>query len=92
MEVETRLVAPSTAIGAAGDDTIETLESAARSLRRFEVAARRIGSADQYDQQLRHAAEALRPKPDEDAVARVSRIRLVEILRGPEAAMAMLKK
>jgi hypothetical protein len=89
--VETQLVAPSTGIAAAEDDTIEALEAAARGLRRFEGAARQIGSAEQYDQQLQRAAEALRPKPEEDAVARVSRIRLVEILRGSDAAVAMLK-
>ncbi len=91
MEVEAQLVAPSTGIAAAEDDAIEALEAAARGLRRFEGAARQIGSAEQYDQQLQRAAEALRPKPDEDAVARVSRIRLVEILRGSDAAVAMLK-
>lgn len=91
IEVETQLVAPSTGIAAAEDDTIEALEAAARGLRRFEGAARQIGSAEQYDQQLQRAAEALRPKPEEDAVARVSRIRLVEILRGSDAAVAMLK-
>jgi hypothetical protein len=91
MEIETQLVAPSTGIAAAGDDTIEGLEAAARGLRRFEGAARQIGSAEQYDQQLRRAAEALGPKPDEDPVARVSRIRLVEILRGSDAAVAMLR-
>jgi hypothetical protein len=90
-EVENQLVAPSTGIAAAGDDTIEALEAAARGLRQFEGAARQIGSAEQYDRQLQRAAEALCPKPDEDALARVSRIRLVEILRGSDAAVAMLK-
>jgi hypothetical protein len=89
-EVTTQLVAPSADIAAADETEIAVLEAAARDLRRFEVAARRIGSAEQYDQQLRSATEALRPRPDEDAAARVSRIRLVEILGGPEAAMAML--
>jgi hypothetical protein len=91
VEIETQLIAPSTGIAAAGDDTIEALEAAARGLRRFEGAARQIGSAEQYDQQLQRAAEALRPKPDEDAVAHVSRVRLVEILRGSDAAVTMLK-
>jgi hypothetical protein len=91
MEIERQLVAPSTGIAAAEDDAIEALEAAARGLRRFEAAARQIGSAEQYDRQLQGAAEALRPKPDEDAAARVSRIRLVEILRGSDAAVAMLK-
>ncbi|MGC1409359.1 MAG: hypothetical protein WA864_10495 [Acetobacteraceae bacterium] len=91
IEVETQLVTPSAGIAAAGDDAIEALEAAARGLRRFEGAARQIGSAEQYDQQLKRAAEALRPKPDEDAVARVSRVRLVEILRGSDVAVAMLK-
>jgi hypothetical protein len=41
---------------------------------------------------LRRAAEALRPAAGGDAMTRISRIRLVEILRGSDAAMALLKK
>jgi hypothetical protein len=90
-EVKSQLIAPSAGIAAADDDTIETLEATARDLRRFEIAARQFGGAEQYDQQLLSAAEALRPDPNEDATARINRVRLVEILRGPEAAMAMLR-
>jgi hypothetical protein len=90
-EVETNLLAQSTDIAAAGDDKVCSLEAAARDLRRFETAARRIGSAEEYDRRLQRAAEALRPQPGEDPSTRISRVRLVEILRGPEAGMAMLE-
>jgi hypothetical protein len=90
-ELEVRLIEPSAGIAAGGDDTMIALEATARDLRRFETTARQIGSGEHYDRQLRRAAEALRPTTGEDASAFVGRIRLVEILRGPDAAMAMLK-
>jgi hypothetical protein len=90
-ELEARLIEPSAGIAAGGDDTMIALEATARDLRRFETTARQIGSAEHYDRQLQRAAEALRPSAGEDTLACIGRIRLVEILRGPDAAMAMLK-
>jgi hypothetical protein len=90
-ELETHLVAPSAALATASDDAMAALEGSARDLRRFEATARRIGGAEQYDLQLQRAAAALRPAAGEDELARAGRIRLVEILQGPDAAMAMLK-
>lgn len=86
-----RVVAPSATLAGADDDTVTGLEMTARDLRRLEAAARRIGSPAEYDRQLQGAAEALRPPPGEDGAARISRVRLVEILRGPDAAVAMLE-
>ena len=82
---------PATDLGAASDDTLISLEATARDLRRFEAAARQIGGADQYDRQLQGAAQTLRPVAGEDAMARISRIRLVEILQGPDAAIQLLE-
>ena len=53
-EVETQLLAPSTALAAAGDEEIETLESAARNLRRFEVGC----PADRQRRSVRPAIAA----------------------------------
>jgi hypothetical protein len=91
VELNERLLAPSADLAAASNDMMASLETAARDLRRFEAAARQIGGADQYDRQLQGAAQSLRPVAGEDALARISRIRLVEILHGPDAAMAILK-
>jgi hypothetical protein len=90
-ELKERLLAPSTDLTSATDDTVASLEATARDLRRFEAAARQIGGADQYDRQLRDAAQSLRPVAGEDTLARISRIRLMEILQGSDAAMAVLK-
>jgi hypothetical protein len=89
-ELEAQLLTRSPDMAAGGDDTITAMELAARELRRFETIARQIGSAEHYDRHLQHAAEVLRPIAGEDASALIGRIRLVEILRGPDAAMAML--
>jgi hypothetical protein len=86
-----QLLVPATDLGAASDDTLISLEATARDLRRFEAAARQIGGADQYDRQLQGAAQTLRPVAGEDAMARISRIRLVEILQGPDAAIQLLE-
>ncbi|HTI80688.1 MAG TPA: hypothetical protein VL614_09610 [Acetobacteraceae bacterium] len=90
-EMKEQLLAPSADLGAASDETFASLEATARDLRRFEAAARQIGSADQYDRQLQSAAQTLCPVAGEDAMARISRIRLVEILQGSDAATEILK-
>jgi hypothetical protein len=89
-ELKQQLLAPAADLATAGDDTMAVLEATARDLRRFEMTARQIGGADQDDRQLEGAAHVLRPVAGEDALARISRIRLVETLRGPDAAMEIL--
>jgi hypothetical protein len=90
-ELDAELLAPAAGLAGASRAEITTLEATARSLRRFETTARQIGGAEQYDIELRRAAEALRPIADEDASARIDRVRLIEILQGPDAALASLK-
>jgi hypothetical protein len=90
-ELDTRLLGPAAGVASASETEVATLEAAAHALRRFVVTARQIGGAGQYDAQLRCAAEALRPIATEPAAACAHRTRLVEILLGPEAALAMLK-
>ena len=64
------------------------LEEAARRLRRLETAARRLGGGEHYDRTLRAAARQI---GEGEPGARVARARLVEILAGTEAALALLR-
>jgi hypothetical protein len=88
--LDTRLLAPAAGLAGASDTEMAALEATARALRRFESAARRLGGAEHYDLLLRRAAAALCPAANEHAAARIDRIRLVEMLAGPEAAEALL--
>jgi hypothetical protein len=67
-----------------------SLEVAARHLRGFEQVARRVNGSDHYDKQLRAMTAALAPRAGDTMAARVDRLRLAEILLGPEVAMAMM--
>ena len=66
------------------------LEAAARDVRRFEHVARRINGSDHYDRQLRATIDGLVPRGADANEARVDRLRLAEILLGPEKALQML--
>lgn len=70
---------------------MERLEEAARGLRALETEARGVGGGETYDKLLRQAAEIVRQTPGADVIGRADRVRLVEILAGPEAALAMLE-
>lgn len=88
----TDFIAPlRSSLGAAGDDPVERLEAAARGLRALEIEARGVGGGETYDRLLRQAAEIVRQTPGADGIGRADRVRLVEILAGPEAALAMLE-
>lgn len=67
-------------------DDLPALETAARGLRVLETEARLAGSGPVYDRLLEDAAGRI----SDAAMRKVDRIRLVEILRGPGAALAML--
>jgi len=71
-------------------DGIRSLETAARDLRRFETVARRINNSDHYDRMLRGTMALLAPRAQDDVQGRVDRLRLAEILLGPEQALQML--
>jgi hypothetical protein len=62
------------------------LEACARDLRVLETAARTVGDAAGYDRLLRSAAEAVETI---EHLSPVRKLRLVEILSGPEAAEAL---
>lgn len=69
---------------------IPALEAAARGLRVLETEARTVGSGAAYDVLLKKAAEAISGPAMRDRLALVDQVRLVEILSGPEAALAIL--
>ena len=73
---------------AAAQDDLAALEQPARDLRRLEAAGRRLGGGEHYERLLRAAARKIgEAGPDQT----VERGRLVEILAGPEAALALLQ-
>jgi len=67
------------------------LETAARRLRALETEGRRIGSGDTYDALLRQAAASVTVAGAGEARSLAHTVRLVEILAGPEAALALLE-
>ena len=78
-----------TAMSASFDDTvIAGIEAFARDLRRLATISRRLGGADEYDGRLETTAAAVQTIGGDLGLA--DRIRLVEILAGPEQALAML--
>ena len=80
-----QLAAPTEAPVESAD--LVVIEESARALRRLDAVGRRLGDADAYDRALLDAAGRL-------AVDRLlpqhARLRLAEILLGPDAALAML--
>jgi hypothetical protein len=72
--------------------TMLRLETAARSLRVLELEARTVGSGSTYDLLLRRASEVIKGSAAGGHLALVDQIRLVELLAGPEAALAMMAK
>jgi hypothetical protein len=65
---------------------LDMLETDARGLRLLELESRRLGCGAAHDARLADAATAVAARAD---MAIVDRARLVEILRGPQAASAM---
>lgn len=64
------------------------LENAARDLRGLEKAGRRVGGAADYDGLLRRACETIL-STDPNALSPVRKLRLIELLAGPEAAIEL---
>jgi hypothetical protein len=73
------------------DGPVQTgFEATARSLRDLETEARRIGGAELYDALLGSATQVLQLAATQGVLTLPRQVRLVEILNGPEAAMALL--
>jgi hypothetical protein len=84
--VKQRLLKPMESLSAAeaaDSGMLGILESDARALRRLDVDSRRLGCGAAYDARLAEAAAAITARAD---IPPVDRARLVEILRGPQAA------
>jgi hypothetical protein len=86
--LQTELLDPLRSAAAAMDPARQKdLEAAARQLRNWETAGRHIGGAAGYDAILDEAAAAIGGEA-ELSVSR--RVRLVEVIAGPDAAMKLL--
>jgi hypothetical protein len=68
----------------------QRLEAAARQLRELEIEGRRLGGASTYDALLRQAAVAVRGIAPSAGLALIEKVRLLELLAGPEEALALL--
>ncbi|MEJ0019648.1 MAG: hypothetical protein WDN25_24460 [Acetobacteraceae bacterium] len=68
------------------------LEDVARGLHDLELEARRIGSAAMYDRLLQQAATMVQDLGPSHPLGPIDRVRLVEILAGPDAALEMLDR
>ncbi|MFO1023560.1 MAG: hypothetical protein U1E70_00130 [Acetobacteraceae bacterium] len=71
---------------------VERLEEVARSLRVLEAEARTLGNAAVYQDQLTEAVAALETPPPHGGLALHDRVRLLELLAGPERALALLER
>jgi hypothetical protein len=69
---------------------LRALESTARGLRVLETEARVVGSGPTYDMLLGKAVEAIKGSAMRDRLGLADQLRLVEILSGSDAALAML--
>lgn len=72
-----------------GGTTPQAVETVARELRQLEAVSRHFTTSPTYDQALRHSADELCRNAGPDT-NRVTLARVIEILRGPEAALAVL--
>ena len=69
---------------------IAGLEATARGLRVLETEARTVGSSAVYDLLLSKAAAAIENRAPGGILPVADQVRLVEILAGPEAALALI--
>ncbi len=68
----------------------QRLEESARQLRALETEARRLGSAPTYDALLRETAVVVRSLAPDAGLTLAEKVRLIEILAGPDEALALL--
>ena len=78
--------------GLTSPEALWDLEEAARGLRALETEARRSGDDGAYDVMLEGAAAALRDLVLRGALDRGGGLRLLEIVAGPDAALALLEE
>jgi hypothetical protein len=87
--LQEQLLAPLSRIGVASAD-IAALEAAARGLRVLEAESRAAGNGSTYDLLLSKATEAITADTMRGRLSRTEQLRLVEILAGSDAALALL--
>jgi hypothetical protein len=68
------------------------MESCGRELRELETEARKVGGAANYDRLLEEAAAAVVEAAAAGTLTPVRKLRLIEILAGPEAAAALYEQ
>ena len=66
------------------------VEETARGLRQLEGAARRLGGGAFYDTLLRDTAAAVWASPADGPLGLADKVRLIEILSGPDQADALM--
>ena len=67
------------------------LEACTRDLRAIETVARQVGGAAAYDALLQQAADAVALAARAGLLTPMRQVRLVELLQGPEAALALYR-
>ncbi len=72
------------------DEEIDGLETVARDVRRLEGIGRQLGNPVSYGALLRQATMSLTDGASSSPLPAADRVRLVELLSGPDAAWAML--
>jgi hypothetical protein len=71
-------------------EALQRLETTARQLRALEAEARCLGSAPSYDALLGETAIVVRNLAPDAGLALADKVRLIEILAGPEEALKLL--
>jgi hypothetical protein len=85
------LIEPLRAFGAGpGAEVLAELETAARGLRVLETEARRAGDDKTYDMLLGRTADMVREMIERGGMDRTGGLRLMEIVAGPDVALALL--
>jgi hypothetical protein len=74
-----------------GCTALAALEATARDLRALESEARRNGSAELYDTLLDETAATVKTLDAGGPLGLIDKVRLVEILVGPDEALAVLE-
>ena len=69
------------------DAALDAMEASARTLRRFELEARRLGGAGKFDAMVQNAGVSVAGAA---GLSAMDRARLMEILAGPQAAARLL--
>jgi len=87
--LQEQLLAPLSRIGVASAN-VAALEAAARGLRVLETESRAAGNGSTYDLLLGKATEAITADTMRGRLSRTEQLRLVEILAGSDAALALL--